>query len=305
LIGARVQLDVVSRLVRWAALGVAVLPVGCDGVDANAGLSEPIVVAGAQFFPGTLPSGTKGPAISVVSIPNATLVSGQAGIPITGDAASTAYSVLFRFATIGSGYWVVPVGPLDFTNPGQNSWSATVSFSRLIDPGTYDLDFVASDQSNKYGPVNSTALTFKSPLPTGHVVFSLKWDSNADLDLHVLSPDGTELSPKHWFSTSTVTRLADGGFDPGVGFLDRDSNANCVEDAWREEDVSFKGDPDPGTYVFSVDEFSACGTPATNFVFTTYLDGQEQTAQTRIGALLAEEADDGASAGLTLLTQTF
>ena len=40
-------------------------------------------------------------------------------------------------------------------------------------------------------------------------------------------------------------------------------------------------------------------------LFLKYLDGLEQTAQTRIGALLAEEADDGASAGLTLLTQTF
>jgi hypothetical protein len=262
-------------------------------------------VPGAQFVAGDLPSGVTGPKISLVSFPNSTLIAGQAGTSLSGDADSNAYTVSFRFASIGSGYWIVPVGPLDFTNPGQNSWSATANFSHKIVPGKYALDFVASDNAGNPGPLYTTAITFNSSMPSGHVVFALTWDSNADLDLHVLSPDGTQLSPKHWFSTATVAKQADGGWPPGVGFLDRDSNANCVEDAWREEDVSFPGDPDPGTYVFSVDEFSACGAPATNFVFKMYVDGKEQTAQTVVGELLAEEADGAAGPGLTLLTHTF
>jgi hypothetical protein len=91
-----------------------------------------------------------------------------------------------------------------------------------------------------------------------------------------------------------------------VGFLDRDSNANCVEDAWREEDVAWAGDPDPGTYIFRVDEFSACGTVATNFILQEYVDGKENTAQRVVGTLLASQADGGGDgSGLTVLTSQF
>ncbi len=48
---------------------------------------------------------------------------------------------------------------------------------------------------------------------------------------------------------------ADGGLPEGTAVLDRDSNASCVEDGYREEDAVFADAPAPGTYIVRVDMF--------------------------------------------------
>jgi hypothetical protein len=83
----------------------------------------------------------------------------------------------------------------------------------------------------------------------------------------------------------------DGGLPPGTAVLDRDSNADCVEDAYREEDAVFADAPAPGNYIVRVDMFSACGAPAADFVVTERVHGA--VTKTAKGILLAADADGG------------
>jgi hypothetical protein len=119
---------------------------------------------------------------------------------------------------------------------------------------------------------------------------SLSWDSDADLDLRLVAPNGKELDPKH---LTTATAI-DGGADsipPGTGVLDRDSNAGCIIDGIRQEDVIFADRPTPGTYLVRVDMFDACQTPGANFVVEVYVRGA--LVLSRAGRLLDIDADGG------------
>ncbi len=113
-------------------------------------------------------------------------------------------------------------------------------------------------------------LTAGTPAPpTGALVVSLNWDTEADLDLHVVIPNvadpddadraldqapiGCRRSPSA--QPLDPTRLAT------APYLDFDSNANCVIDGLRQENVIFPtgGAPPPGDYTVRVDTSSLCG----------------------------------------------
>jgi hypothetical protein len=109
------------------------------------------------------------------------------------------------------------------------------------------------------------------------------------------SPSGKELDPKHPSTTAIADAGADAGFPlPGFGTLDRDSNAACVSDGYRAENVVWDdeaGAPEAGLYVVRVDMFSACGAPSADFNFTLYVDGVATLH--RVGRLLDINADGG------------
>ena len=94
---------------------------------------------------------------------------------------------------------------------------------------------------------------------TGDVQVSISWDSNADVDLHVIDPSDEEI----YF-----------GNDVGEnGELDLDSNAACRGDNVRNENITFPAPAPRGTYSFYVDLWSACDTEATNWVVTVRRKG--------------------------------
>src|SRR5207302_8587945 len=76
---------------------------------------------------------------------------------------------------------------------------------------------------------------------------ALQWDTESDLDLHVIEPDGTIV----WFGHPVA----------GDALLDVDSNDHCNIDGRREENVVWRDPATPahGTYVVLVDTFSLCG----------------------------------------------
>jgi hypothetical protein len=88
----------------------------------------------------------------------------------------------------------------------------------------------------------------------------LQWDSNADLDLHVVDPNGVEIWSRNINSYEAPP--------PGVaedpegwrrgGILDFDSNANCVIDGRRRENVVWVQAPPAGVYVVRVEAASLC-----------------------------------------------
>lgn len=289
---------------------------GCDdaGVLPSTGATEPVQVAGGEFIPGPIPAaspdagsdagpdGGAPPKVDTIMTLYTEVQAGEANLNYNGDADGNAYAILTRFRDIGSGYWSVPIGSPDLQTMGEMTWNENLSFGWDISPGTYDLQFAAMDMSGNVGPTNNLMVLVTSPVPTGAVVLSLKWDSSANLDIHVVAPDGTELDPQH--PTTAATLEVDGGLPPGTGVLDRDSNADCVEDGFREEDVVFADAPAPGTYLVRVDMFSACGAPSADFALTETVHGKVK--DTVKGRLLAMDADGGgAGSGLFVAEFTF
>jgi hypothetical protein len=267
---------------------------GCgDSVSAHSGANEPLIVQNGQFFEGSFPaSHDGGPQVTQLGIKNTQFAAGTVGKVITGDAATSAQSVALALQGLSHGYWVLPLSSPDLTTADMLTWSATCDFSRELPVGMLPLRVAASDDTGQFGPATLQPLSITSFVSTGHVVASLTWGSNADLDIHIQGPSGKDLNPKHPNSAPLVDAGVDAGTPlPGSGLLDRDSNAGCVLDNYRTEDVVWSGDPEVGTYAVRVDMFSACGAPAANFTFSLYVDGQRVLQKS--GRLLDTDADGG------------
>jgi uncharacterized protein YfaP (DUF2135 family) len=84
-------------------------------------------------------------------------------------------------------------------------------------------------------------------LGTGSVQVTLTWSTVADLDLHALEPDGTEIK----FSNRTSA---------SGGTLDVDSNGGCSDlTSSPVENVFWANPPPPGTYTARVVYYQECG----------------------------------------------
>lgn len=271
------------------------LVLGCGpSVDVASGAGEPIRLQNGQFFKGPLPTGKQGPEVTAIDSRNNIIPEGQTGKKITGNAAKGAMAVAVRFDDIGSGYWLVPVGPPDPQTQGELTWTVLADFARNARAGDHNLIFSASDSQGRFGPKKSTAVVVTPLRPDGHVVVSLTWDSEADLDLHIVAPRGNELDPKH---PNTLGLDEAGAPLPGNGVLDRDSNAACRLDGYREEDVVWQDAPNPGNYIARVDMFDACGAASADFTLDIWIDNKR--IFTRSGRLIALNASGGgAGAGL-------
>jgi hypothetical protein len=279
---------------------------GSSSEPAPSGLDEPVRVrftaAGtsvnqsAQFFPGPLPSDGGGPMNSI-QVVGAIVQPGQYGKKVAGTTGATASGVAMKFENIGSGYWVVPVLIPDPTQGGL-TWEVQLDFASTMPPGSHEFQTTAVDPEGRYGPMNQTPLFVQNTRPAGAAVATLTWDNNADLDIQISGPNG-QVDAKH-MGTGV---FADGGFPPGNGVLDRDSNANCVPDGLRQEDVIWADDPTPGLYLAKVDMFSACGEAATNFLFQIY--EHDQLKVSLPGNLLSIDADNGMGPGLAITNFSF
>jgi hypothetical protein len=286
------------------AAGALTLAPACGGESATLGIEQPIrvyacdarsVTTGPQFREGTLPDGAGAPNVIGVDISDRYLLQGQRGKKFSGSADPTARAVAIRLADVGTGYWVVPTRLVD-PQTGNFTWEACVDFSREVAPGPHKLQLAAIDANGNFGKTfDDVELMVKSLVPTGKVVVSLRWDSDADLDLEVETPSGKTVDPKH---PSTADKT-DAGVDPttpGAGKIDRDSNAACVLDGYRQEDLVFQGAPTAGTWLFRVNMFAACGAPAANFTLSVYVDGVLE--RTVPGRLVDTDANGGDGPGL-------
>ena len=286
------------RALTWCLLPVLAL-CGCSSESAGSGLGEPMRVTNGQFFPGAFPTAHEaGPEVSQLSIRNTEFLAGTPSKSITGDAASGAQSIALSLQDLSSGYWIVPVGAPDPMTPGAFVWGASCDFSRDIPAGFQNLLLAASDENGNFGPLTTQKLNIKSLLPTGHVVASLTWGVDADLDLHLVSPSGKELFPKR---PNTIESDESGMPVPGSGLLDRDSVAGCVPDGARTENVVWTDAPEPGLYVVRVDMFNACSKPSATFKFSLYVDGV--SVLERNGRLLDIDADGGGAGSGLFVTE--
>jgi hypothetical protein len=272
----------------WLSLALSVSACG-DSASANLGYDEPFRVIDAQFIEGKMPSEGGKIAISDAGTQNTYVPPGYGPKHIIGHAKLGGQAVGIEIeGADATGYWTVVMDGEDLNVPGYSAFYANIEFDIGLKPGPYKVNFAAVDQDGKFGKPLTQTFTIRESLATGKVVATLDWDNAADLDLWVKGPGDKILTPKTP-NTAIIPEGADPSTVTGNGRLDRDSNAMCVEDPYREENVVWADNPIAGVYLFEVHEFSACRTAATNYLFTVTVDGKEIIH--RAGRVLDSQAD--------------
>lgn len=256
------------------AVALACAFAACGGTRADAGLDAALAVHGAQFFRGAMPGDGAGPAVSVATLALDHVRVGQQESPFKGSLSPGATGAAIALGG-DRGYWVITTGSPDPSEPGYPSFDAPLSFSSTIAPGTYDLIVRAVDASGRFGVANTQSVTITtSPIPDGKLVVSLVWDTESDLDLHVVDPNGAEIFNRNINSWQpTPGKPSDPNAYKTGGILDFDSNAACVIDGRRMENVVWQMTPPSGHYVVRVDTASLCGEADAHWVVEARLDG--------------------------------
>jgi hypothetical protein len=306
---------------------IALLAVAsCTGpqVSATAALDEPIRVESGQFIPGSLPglsSADAGagvnPQVTDVTIANIAIEPGARGVTISGHTSLDAQAVALRFSDLGTGYWIVPVGPPDSTDNGLPSWTLNADFGVVVAPGFHDLAFAAIGASGPSGTQYDLPLCVDTPVPDNlnvcvpkrappAAVLSLAWDAPVNLNLIVTDPLGRTVGGPA--ATMTAGSSTPASTSAALGVLDHDSNANCVIDNIDREDVVWQTAPPKGSYAVWVDLFAACHQAAVSFTVSLWLPGpspdggparlEEQQPPVALGELTAAQATGGTSPGL-------
>jgi len=285
---ALVTLSFASMLV---ASGVA----SCsNGVQADTGSDAYMQIPGAQFIRGPMPAGSaKGPAVEQIALLNANIWPGLTAFGIGGAIAPTATA-----AAVGlqgdRGYWIVLAGTPNVAAPTYPTFGATAEFSTGIVPGKYTLVVRAVDGNGNYG-LPKTQLLFGEAPPgpslVGDLVVTLTWNNDANLDLHVVQPDGFEL---YWDAESSETEM-DGG---SYGYIDYNSNANCVIDGLDREDAIWPEEPPPGQYTVRVDAAALCGEPIANWNVQAIYHGKQIAQASGVATDASTRGSHGVGSGV-------
>lgn len=239
---------------------------GCSGANPSSGQTAYMRVQNAQFVSGGIDTTDHGelPVVQSVSTLNNDLFPGVSGKSISGSAGPGSTAILIGL--LGDvGYWVTPVQDVDQNATGNFTFSCTASFSPLTptaDGGGLTLVVRATDRSGNIGPAVLQPMTMEALRPDGALVISLDWDTQADLDLHVVLPSIDGGVNEIWSRKPTGLTPGTPGatVDDGTaaGYLDFDSNSQCVIDGRRRENVIFPVAAPDGHYIVRVDTFSLC-----------------------------------------------
>ena len=244
----------------------------CSGATDDPALGARMRIAGAQFVAGATPSTQSGPEVEQIELLSTTIWPGYANKPIQGALGSSATAVSLALSE-DQGYWVVPAGVPGFAAPDLPTFRAVAELSQTLSAGRYTLEARAVDVSGHFGRARRQTLTALPIAPSvavaGALTVTLTWDTESDLDLHVVDPNGTEIF--HGARSSVDPFSPDAGASYGV--LDVDSNAQCVIDGLRQEDVIWAAEPPSGHYAVRVDTTSLCERPNAHWTVRVTLDG--------------------------------
>ncbi len=257
---------------RWRLVTVAVALAGCDAASSELGRDALLQVDGAQWRPGPAPTARGGPTVEAVTVVRTQLLRDTDGQRISGALGGGATAVWIGLDGDDGG-WIVTAGPPSIDTPSLPSFAATIAIAAAVPLGPASVRFLAIDGGSRPGPAAvETFLVEDLPPPSGELVVALGWDGPADLDLHVVAPDGGEAwsgDPNTWEPPPPGTPI-----DPdawrGGGLLDRDANAACRRDARPREHVIWTRPPPSGRYLVRVDARSLCGAASAYFYAALY-----------------------------------
>jgi hypothetical protein len=203
------------------------------------------------------------------------------------------------------GYWILPANVPDADSPTQPTFHAVLSFALVLPAKSYDLLVRAVSSPDAFGPAAHVALDVQQTLPpTGVLVVSLWWDTESDLDLHVVDPNGDEIwsGNINSFDRYATTPTTDAGAWNEGGILDFDSNAACVLDGRCNENIVWSVPPPAGNYVARVDTFSLCGNSAARWTVEASLKGAPLGRAEGEAVASAQRFAKGKGSGLAALS---
>ena len=259
----------------WAFSAAATL-IGCSsGASDDPALNARMRIVGGQFVAGPMPTPQSGPEVASIDLLTNTIWPGYSNKPIKGALGTLATAATLALSN-DEGYWIVPAGVPDVSAQTLPTFRATAAFSTTLQPGAYSLEVHAVDNAGHFGPPSVRTLTALSAPPSrsvqGDLVVTLTWDTEADVNLHVLDPLGNEIY--HGAPSSQDAFAPHSSASPvGHGILDFDSNADCIIDGLRQEDVSWETTPPSGHYLVRVDTPSLCGQTSAHWIVRVVLDG--------------------------------
>lgn len=263
------------RALAQAFLGLWSLT-GCDSASSKSAVTALLRVENAQRVEGAPPAlddVSYGPQVLAVTLLGSRIWPGEIGKPLSGTLAEGSQAVSFHIEG-DSAHYVLPAGAADVTAKSLPTFSAQLSFSPLLPVGMTRLAVQAVDAHGQYGPPSHQALWAEPrDTPQGALVIALGWERAADLDLHVEQPDGQELwsRRKSGFSQPRPGRPPSAG---SIGYLDQDSNSQCVLDGQQREHVIYPMAPMPGRYRIRVDTFSLCAEVTAYWQVAVLFDGK-------------------------------
>lgn len=264
------------RHLRFSLLALACTLASCGGAPSDPGTSALLHVTGGTFYAEAMPPAGRGPAVESVDLPTNSVAPGVRDRPLGGALGETATSALVGLVG-DSGYWVLPAGIPDVATPGFPTFHTEMEFSSGLSPGEHTLRIQAADAAGAFGAPELRSLEATAvDVPPGMLVFRLSWDTEADLDLHVVTPDGVEVFARNIDSVEPPPpgRPVDPAAWQSGGILDIDSNAECVIDGRRQENVVWTTPPPSGGYVVRVDTFSLCNAPAARWDVFVFAGGR-------------------------------
>jgi hypothetical protein len=300
------------------ALGLALASSACgEQVFANNGLAALMQVNGGQFYPGKPPVPLDGGiTVATLELNTSAFFPGQINFGFGGQLSEGAYAVSLYFVG-DTGYWTLPASNPDYSVPRQVDFGTSLTLSRAIGQIAYGdggpaIQVQAIDGDGGFGPPLTEPLHLLSNKPIGPLVISLGWDTQADLDLHVVLPDGTEIWRQHQSDyVSGEVKPPPANLNAYIkihnAYLDFDSNAQCVIDGRRIENVVWGPDAgiQSGTYTVRVDTFSMCNQVVANWQAGAFVDGGQIAGATGQSSKNDEAYfQHGAGAGLTAFTFT-
>lgn len=306
---------------------LAMLAVAC-GERQPSGLLEPIRVVDGAFRPGAFPAeNAEGPRITGAEVPGTVLTVAQLGRTISGRASEETFAVGLRFADLGTGWWVTPIQGFDPSFPGERTFALELDVGGGVPVGLHTLRLIAVDEAGQSGvPFDLEVCVIDDAAPDGlnacdvtaeppHTVVSLTWDSDVDLDLVVVTPDGKRVDARHPTTAQRIDGMPisrEALADPTVGRLTRDSNAQCDIDGRNAETLVWQEPPTDGAYLLYADLFDGCDHESARFVLTVYRreelgEGRYRQVETsrRTGVVLRLAGRGGAIQPLYVSTLSF
>lgn len=278
---------------------------GCGRSLSDPGLTADLYVYDAQFVAARMPSSpADGPAIVSITPPRNEVQAGGRTDRISGLLEPSATAVLLGLEG-DDGYWIVNSGAATLAEPDLPSFDAALGFARGI-KGSIQLRLRAVDNNGRVGPEQRLEFEANPLAAQGELVVTLRWDSTADLDLHVLDPLGEEV----WAGNINSFKRPPIGSAPtdrqawmNGGILDIDSNAGCVQDNRREENVVWTQAAPDGDYEVHVATAALCGAEVAHWTLEVSLHGELLTRAE--GTALGSDTRLGATRGAGVRAASF
>ena len=287
---------------------VLIVAAGCGPVASpDPGLDAALQVAGAQFVPGAPPAANAAaPAVQSLQFADASELAGASNRPLLGALDPTATAVALDLEG-DRGYWLVPAGTPSADAPTLPTFDVLVAFAPTLPTGTQTLAARAIDGAGQFGAPRTQPVAINgATIPTGAMVIHLAWSGRADLDLHVVDPDGVEIWARHpsGYQPPPPPALPDPVAQAAAPQLDADSNAGCIFDGRDQENVIYTSAPASGQYIVRVDAASLCGAPFADWQVAVIVAGVTRYGASGEAVDADTQGSHAAGAGRTAVTFT-